>query len=288
VRRGKQTAVAMIAASTTVIVGCGGSDDGDAPKQVVPQQVEPLPLDGGSYTWEETGITMTLSVIKTEPWGTRDDYCGDGSCGVSNPDDLRWVLKYEVAVPESRPNPFNVGAQTMMENGCPGSLHIVSGNDDASIIGVAGDYASDLEGIIMPGATKYGVQEYSIEKSAIGQEFYIQSSCGGRGTVTFQDVIDSSKEDQPSYETPEDVAEAIGATNIQDATDRPQRGREVSAVWRGHEISVWMPFEPADVAYARRILNSGEYDYHYVEGDGWFIIADSQQVANAAARAAED
>jgi hypothetical protein len=30
---------------------------------------------------------MKTQVIRIEPSGKKDDYCGDGSCGVSNPDD---------------------------------------------------------------------------------------------------------------------------------------------------------------------------------------------------------
>ena len=41
-----------------------------------------------------------------------------------------------------------------------------------------GDYAHSLEGEIFPGATKDGDEEYSIERSALGQEFYLESSCG--------------------------------------------------------------------------------------------------------------
>ena len=138
------------------------SPDGDGP----PTE----PLDGGSFTWG-SGVTMSLDVVKTEPWGSTDDYCGDGSCGVSNPDDLRWVLRYDVSVPADLVQPFDASS-------CPGELHIANGNDEESIIGVAGDYAKDLGGRIFPGATKHGVQEYSIEQSALGQEFYIESYCG--------------------------------------------------------------------------------------------------------------
>jgi hypothetical protein len=105
---------------------------------------------------------MTVSVERVEAWGDKDDYCGDGSCGISNPDDLRWVLKYEVSVPETMNKPFDPSR-------CPGELQILNGNDDESIIGVSGDYARFLDGNIFPGATKFGVDEYSIEKDALAR-----------------------------------------------------------------------------------------------------------------------
>jgi hypothetical protein len=144
-----------------------------------------LPLDGGSYTWS-SGVKMSLKVVRTEPWGSTDDYCGDGSCGVSDPNDLRWVLHYEVSVPEEF-------GQPMDPMSCPGELHIVNGNDDESIIGVAGNYDHPLEGKIFPGATKTGDSEYSIERSAVGQEFYLESTCGdpdGAEVAYFTGVID--------------------------------------------------------------------------------------------------
>jgi hypothetical protein len=132
--------------------------------------VIPQPLDGGEYTWPN-GVRLALRVVKVEPWGGTDDYCGDGSCGVSNPDDLRWVLRYDVTVPESFPGPFDAYS-------CPGELHIVNGNDDDAMILVAGADFRSLDGTILPGATRYGQAEYSIERDALGGEFYIESSCG--------------------------------------------------------------------------------------------------------------
>ena len=60
---------------------------------------------------------------------------------------------------------------------------------------MAGDYPSEISGKILPGQSKTGSAEYSIEKSALGQEFYIESSCGDPlaemdGAVYFTGVID--------------------------------------------------------------------------------------------------
>ena len=149
-------------------------EDGEFPSsELESQEGDPatsLPLDGGTYTWQ-SGVEMTISISRMEPWGSTDDYCGDGSCGVSNPDDLRVVFEYEVSVPDYITQPFDASS-------CPGELHIASGNDDEAIISVAGDYASYLEGKILPGQTKSGRDEYSIERSAVGDDFYIESSCG--------------------------------------------------------------------------------------------------------------
>jgi hypothetical protein len=157
--------------------------EGSAPQEEGPPT---QPLDGGSYTWSN-GVTLTLEVARQEPWGDTDDYCGDGSCGVSNPDDLRWVLHYEVSVPEDAPRPFDPYS-------CPGELQIANGNDEETIINVSGDYANSLDGKILPGSTKSGDNEYSIERSALGEEFYIESSCGDpdymESPVYFTGVID--------------------------------------------------------------------------------------------------
>lgn len=144
-------------------------------------------LDGDSYSWQ-SGVEMTIAISRKEPWGSTDDYCGDGSCGVSNPDDLRVVFEYGVSVPDYITQPFDASS-------CPGQLHIASGNDDEAIIGVAGDYASYIEGKILPGQTKSGSEEYSIDRAALGEEFYIESSCGdpfyeADGPVYFTGVID--------------------------------------------------------------------------------------------------
>jgi hypothetical protein len=141
-----------------------GSDDGEG-------SFESLPLDGGSFTWDSTRITMTLSVERVEPWGKKDDFCGDGSCGVADPDDTRFVLKYEVAVPADYPEPFDPYA-------CPGEMHTTSGADDEALSSVYGEYEVALGGKVFPGESKFGVVEYYIEKAYAGGEFYIESTCG--------------------------------------------------------------------------------------------------------------
>ena len=129
------------------------------------------PFNNGRHVWATTGVAMTTSVLLVEPWGKRDDFCGDGSCGVADPDDLRFVLRYEVAVPANTAGPFDV-------TGCPGTLHVESGNDDEALGGVAGDHHRPLGEAILPGATKFGVDEYYVERAYTGQRFYLESRCG--------------------------------------------------------------------------------------------------------------
>lgn len=129
-----------------------------------------LPLDGGSYTWE-SGVKMTLTVQTVEAYGKKDDFCGDGSCGVALPEDTRVALKYEVSVPDDLPEAFDA-------YGCPGELHVADGNDDDAYGLVSGDLARSLDGSILPGTTKFGVQEFYIKAEYADSEFYIESSCG--------------------------------------------------------------------------------------------------------------
>lgn len=129
-----------------------------------------LPLNGGSYTWE-SGVTMTLTVQTVEPYGKKDDFCGDGSCGVALPEDTRVALKYEVSVPDSFTEAFD-------PYGCPGELHVAEGNDDDAYGLVSGDLSRSLDGSILPGTTKFGVQEFYVKAEYAQAEFYIESSCG--------------------------------------------------------------------------------------------------------------
>src|SRR4029078_13664501 len=121
-------------------------------------------------TWDN-GVTMKLSVQRVEPWGTLDDFCGDGSCGVPNKDDTRFVIRYGVTVPQDFDGPFHLSS-------CPGSLLPKEGNDEEALSSVAGDYSKQVEGKIFPGGTKFGIDEYYIEKAYADGEFYIESSCG--------------------------------------------------------------------------------------------------------------
>lgn len=143
------------------------------------------PIDGGTYTWA-SGVTMALKITKIEPWGSKDDYCGDGSCGISNPDDMRVVLHYDVSVPDGDGGAFDPSS-------CPGDLYLKDGGDDNSIISVSGQYAHDIDGKIFPGGSKSGDKEYSIEKDFKGAEFYFESSCGDVNmdgeTAYFEGVI---------------------------------------------------------------------------------------------------
>lgn len=144
------------------VEGDDSSEDGEA--------FEQLPLDGGSYTWA-SGVTMKLSVDRVEPWGHKSDFCGDGSCGIADPDDTRVVLKFEVTVPPDASEPFDASS-------CPGQMYPTSGNEDDALSGVYGDFAKPISGKIFPGATKTGFDEYYVEKAYAGQEFYVESSCG--------------------------------------------------------------------------------------------------------------
>ncbi|MBC8091812.1 MAG: hypothetical protein H7Y15_07730 [Pseudonocardia sp.] len=144
--------------------------DGESSEERLPTEMQPF--DGGSHTWQVTGITMRLSIEKVEPWGGEgNDFCGDGSCGVADPDDVRMVLKYEVTVPESYDEPFDPVA-------CPGDLHVTSGNDDEAFSTVAGDEYKSLDGPMLPGTTKFGIQEIYIEKAYAAEEFFMDSTCG--------------------------------------------------------------------------------------------------------------
>lgn len=144
------------------------SDSDEAAEGSAP--FEQLALDGGSYTWAN-GVTMTVSIDRIEPWGEKSDFCGDGSCGVADRDDTRVVLRYEVTAPESLSEPFD-------PSDCPGSLHSTVGNDDEALSGVFGDHYQELGGKVFPGQTKFGLEEYYIEKAYVGGEFYIESTCG--------------------------------------------------------------------------------------------------------------
>jgi hypothetical protein len=148
----------------------GYADEPIEEPQPQEENFEALPLDGGSYTWA-SGVQLRLSVERVEPWGSTSDFCGDGSCGVANPDDTRFVFKYEVTVPEDFPAPFE-------SYSCPGQLQVATGNDDEALSGVLGDYYRDLGGTVFPGSTKFGIEEYYIEKAYVGEEFYIESTCG--------------------------------------------------------------------------------------------------------------
>ncbi|MFE3998952.1 hypothetical protein ACFX43_09165 [Nocardioides sp. YIM B13467] len=145
----------------------GGEDAATGPGSSAEEQ---LPFDGGEYTWK-SGVTMKTTVEKSEPWGTTDDFCGDGSCGVAEPGDTRFAMKYEITVPPDFEGSFEPIS-------CPGQLHVESGNDEDAYIDVAGESAKYLDGTIRPGATKFGVVEYVIKKASASEEFYIESSCG--------------------------------------------------------------------------------------------------------------
>lgn len=131
---------------------------------------KPMPFDGATYTWK-SGVKMDLAVQKIAPAGRTDDLCGDGSCGVIEPEDTVFLLKYTVTVPADHDGPFDASS-------CPGELHARSGNDEDAFIATVGDQAKSLDGDIMPGASKYGVAEWVIKKAHASEQFYLESTCG--------------------------------------------------------------------------------------------------------------
>lgn len=148
--------------------GAGSSSPGGG--VVEGGRFDPQPFDGGTYTWS-SGVTMRTSVELVEKWGKVDDFCGDGSCGVANRDDTRFVFRYEVTVPDTLRKPLEGYS-------CPGELHVAAGNDQEALSGVYGDYERSIGDTILPGATKFGVAEYYIERDYVDGEFYLESSCG--------------------------------------------------------------------------------------------------------------
>lgn len=193
----------MISAVMGMTAACGGGTDRphtetgvvptvttDGVPTVTPSdEPEPeevtQPLNGGTYTWK-SGIRMDTKVEKVEPWGgVKDDFCGDGSCGVADPDDTRFVIRYMVTVPKDFAGKFEPYS-------CPGDLEPMNGNADEALSGVMGDDYRSLDDVILPGATKFGVGEYYIEKAYAKETFYIQSTCGdpeGMETVQFAGKI---------------------------------------------------------------------------------------------------
>jgi hypothetical protein len=188
--------------------GSDGRDGEDAPK-----------IDGGAYTWAN-GIKLTMKVTHEQPYGSTDDFCSDGSCGIANPNDLTWVIHYQVTVPKS-------AKQALDPTSCPGDLHVVDGNDDKSFGSVAGDFSSDPGGKIFPGATKSGDAEYYIERKALGKAFYLESYCGDPDSMEepayFQQTIDDPALQEagadtgggPCVDTPQFDRVKVGMTQAQ-------------------------------------------------------------------------
>jgi hypothetical protein len=180
--------------SAAVLAACGSepkTEPGDVPsvENEAPAEEEipeSQPLANGTYTWK-SGIRMDLKIEKTEPYGTTDDFCGDGSCGVANPDDTRLVMRYTVTVPDDFKGVFRPDMTA-----CPGSLEPANGNTEDALTGVAGEYNRDLDERIRPGATKFGVAEYLIEKAYVDETFFLYSSCGDPDyleEVTFEGTL---------------------------------------------------------------------------------------------------
>lgn len=131
---------------------------------------DPQPLDGGSYTWA-SGVQLRLSIERVEPWGRMGVFCEFDPCVVAKPDDTRFVFKYEVTVPEDFPSPLLIYE-------CPGPLLAATGNDGNAFARVPGEYQRDLRETILPGSTRFGVEEYYIERAYVDEEFFIESTCG--------------------------------------------------------------------------------------------------------------
>jgi len=181
---GIRCGVGLMLVMTMLAAGCGGSptvaptgpaaypsttEEPSSPEATA-DDISVEPFHNGEYTWKN-GVTMRTTVTKVEPWGERDDFCGDGSCGIADRDDTRFVLRYEVTVPKTLPEPLDV-------SGCPGDLHVESGNDDEAFSSVLGDDYRAIGDKITPGNTKFGVNEYYIEKAYVRQAFYLESTCG--------------------------------------------------------------------------------------------------------------
>lgn len=131
------------------------------------------PIDGGTYTWSSTGITIDLAVEVTEiRGGEPDDLCGDGSCGVLEPEDTTVTIRYDVTVPDDYAGgPFDASY-------CELSAGVVNGNDDEAITGLAGGYYSPIDGAILPGASKFGIDEFVVDAEHAGDEFLLTTACG--------------------------------------------------------------------------------------------------------------
>lgn len=185
-----------VSALIAMTAGCGADQSETTPNAVptvtqesgepeAEAEVKTQPFDGGSYTWK-SGIRMDTKVEKVEPWGgTSDDFCGDGSCGIADPDDTRFVLRYTVTVPDDFEGKFDPYS-------CPGEFEPMNGNSDEAGSGVAGDYSRSLGDVILPGTTKFGVTEQYIEKAYAKETFYILSTCGdpeGMETAHFEGKI---------------------------------------------------------------------------------------------------
>jgi hypothetical protein len=138
----------------------------ETPSEDVGEATEKLPLMEGSYTWATTGVTMTWTMKSQGKYGETYDICDDGSCGIIKPEDEKWLMHFEVSVPE--------GAQAVDGYACPGDMHVVDGNDEDSVW-VFNEKSLDE---IKPGGTKYGENQYVIAAAAKDQTFYIESTCG--------------------------------------------------------------------------------------------------------------
>ncbi|MCI2237605.1 hypothetical protein MN205_03760 [Kineococcus sp. TRM81007] len=149
---------------------CTELEEGEGGTAASPASEAPQPIDGGTYTWA-SGITVTY---KVEDYGTFDqtqDWCGDGSCGISQPADSDIGLRYTVSVPADFPG-------TLEPSGCAGSLSVVNGNDEEALRLYAGDHYSGITGPMLAGATKEGLTQYVIAEAYAGKQFLLSSSCG--------------------------------------------------------------------------------------------------------------
>lgn len=158
---------------------------------------------------------MTVTVESVTPWGKREDWCGDGSCGITEADDLRVLLRYEVSVPDDYEGDFDASR-------CPGELSVLNGNDDEALRpyqDLNGD-TSDINGAILPGATKFGIAGFAVSKDYQDEEFVLTSACGtGIPTLTLADYAGLE-----SDEFADKMAEA------QEAEDALQKGRFIGTL----------------------------------------------------------
>ncbi|HYJ69617.1 MAG TPA: hypothetical protein VEX15_18345 [Nocardioidaceae bacterium] len=263
----KKIIVTLISAmiGLVLISGCGGSDDADLPVREPDAAIDPnkpIPVPG-----------------VTEPFEFGESFdAGRGTITVSEP----------TAV-SNPPDPKQWAAVTITVEVQDNAKKILDGawEDSATANGrtVESSYYEETP-VALPGQTVTWKVFLELPKTP-SIEVVFGLAYDYSEPVYWAGTIASAEPTEPAtYASARQVADAIDATDIKDSTDNPEMGTEVSAEWRGHEISVWMPKNESAVSKARAILESG--DYEYAEGDGWFIWADSQKVAQAASDAATE
>ena len=125
-----------------------------------------LPWDGGEYIWASSGIRMRTELAVVEPWPKSEFYeeIPSGSTKVA--------LKYTIKVPRGFSGRFDPTLS------CPGILQVTNGSDEDAIFTVSDDDRKDLDGVVLPGTTKFGVATWAISPKYRNSEFVMESGCG--------------------------------------------------------------------------------------------------------------